>query len=51
VLDNRITAMTGHQQNPGTGWTLSGEETFMQEPARIFKAVGYDRVMESVPMI
>lgn len=46
VLDNRITAMTGHQQNPGTGQTLSGEETFMQEPARIFKAVGYDRVME-----
>lgn len=46
VLDNRITAMTGHQQNPGTGQTLSGEDTFMQEPARIFKAVGYDRVVE-----
>ena len=38
--------MTGHQQNPGTGQTLSGEETFMQEPELIFKAVGYDRVME-----
>ncbi len=24
ILDNRITAMTGHQQNPGTGKTLQG---------------------------
>lgn len=46
VLDNRITAMTGHQDNPGTGKTLSGETTFMQEPERIFRAVGYDRVLE-----
>lgn len=22
ILDNRITGMTGHQQNPGTGYTL-----------------------------
>ena len=27
ILDNRITAMTGHQQNPGTGYTIGGEET------------------------
>lgn len=25
ILDNRITAMTGHQENPGTGKTLMGE--------------------------
>lgn len=25
ILDNRITAMTGHQQNPGTGVTLQGQ--------------------------
>ena len=25
ILDNRITAMTGHQQNPGTGMTLQGK--------------------------
>ena len=25
ILDNRITGMTGHQQNPGSGYTLSGE--------------------------
>jgi indolepyruvate ferredoxin oxidoreductase alpha subunit len=27
ILDNRITGMTGHQDNPGTGYTLKGEET------------------------
>mgnify|MGYP005845139873 CR=1 FL=1 len=27
VLDNRITAMTGHQQNPGMGKTLMGDNT------------------------
>lgn len=27
ILDNRITAMTGHQENPGTGRTLMGEPT------------------------
>lgn len=25
ILDNRITGMTGHQDNPGTGYTLMGE--------------------------
>jgi indolepyruvate ferredoxin oxidoreductase alpha subunit len=25
ILDNSITAMTGHQQNPSTGYTLKGE--------------------------
>ncbi len=44
VLDNRSTAMTGHQENPGTGRTLGGETTFMQDPERIFLAVGFDRV-------
>jgi indolepyruvate ferredoxin oxidoreductase alpha subunit len=27
VVDNRITAMTGHQDHPGTGRTLMGEDT------------------------
>lgn len=27
VLDNRITAMTGHQPNPGMGKTMMGEDT------------------------
>ena len=28
VVDNRITAMTGHQEHPGTGKTLMAEESF-----------------------
>jgi indolepyruvate ferredoxin oxidoreductase alpha subunit len=27
VMDNRITAMTGHQPNPGMGKTAMGEDT------------------------
>ncbi len=27
ILDNRITAMTGHQENPGTGKDIQGQET------------------------
>ena len=27
ILDNRVTAMTGHQDNPATGKTLMGEDT------------------------
>lgn len=27
ILDNRITGMTGHQQNPGSGFKLQGEPT------------------------
>jgi len=40
LLDNRITAMTGHQQNPGTGYTLSGEEAPAIDIEKIVKAVG-----------
>ncbi len=44
ILDNRITAMTGHQQNPGTGCTLSGEETHELDLEVLCKAVGVKRV-------
>ena len=27
ILDNRITGMTGHQENPGSGFTLQGDDT------------------------
>ncbi|MDR1514910.1 MAG: indolepyruvate ferredoxin oxidoreductase subunit alpha [Synergistaceae bacterium] len=27
ILDNRTTAMTGHQENPGTGFTIKGDAT------------------------
>ncbi|HHY71315.1 MAG TPA: 4Fe-4S binding protein, partial [Thermoanaerobacterales bacterium] len=40
ILDNRITAMTGHQQNPGTGKTLSGEVSPVVDIEQIVRAVG-----------
>ena len=44
VLDNRITAMTGHQDNPGTGKTLAGDPAPVTEIADIAKACGYKKV-------
>ncbi len=40
VLDNSITAMTGHQQHPGTGSTLMGEEATKLDYGKIASAVG-----------
>ena len=45
VLDNRITGMTGHQENPGSGKTLAGEEAPVSEIAEIAKAMGYKKVV------
>jgi len=44
VLDNRITAMTGHQDHPGTGKTLMGEETIAASIEDIAVACGIKRV-------
>ncbi len=49
ILDNRITAMTGHQQNPVTGKTLMGEETEIIDLAKISEAVGVKRVLTVDP--
>lgn len=40
ILDNRITAMTGHQENPGTGRGLSGLEAPEISIYDIVRAVG-----------
>lgn len=44
VLDNRTTAMTGHQENPGTGKTLMGEKTTETLVEDVAKGVGVQRV-------
>lgn len=44
VLDNRITAMTGHQTNPGVGITGMGEETKAIAIEDIAKACKIDNV-------
>ena len=44
VLDNRTTAMTGHQDHPGTGRTLKGEQTTALSVEQMAKACGIRRV-------
>ncbi|MBP5285359.1 MAG: indolepyruvate ferredoxin oxidoreductase subunit alpha, partial [Kiritimatiellae bacterium] len=46
VLDNRITAMTGHQDNPGSGKTLAGDDAPVTEIDAIAKACGYSKVVK-----
>lgn len=40
ILDNSITAMTGHQENPGTGKTLMGQPAPVIDIEGLVKAVG-----------
>ena len=40
ILDNRITAMTGHQENPGTGKTIQGLEAPQVDLVALVKAIG-----------
>ncbi len=44
ILDNSITGMTGHQENPTTGRTIRGEATKQVDLIALCKAVGIDRV-------
>ncbi len=44
VVDNRTTAMTGHQDHPGTGKTLMGEPTVEVSIEGIGRACGIKRV-------
>jgi len=46
ILDNRVTAMTGGQQHPATGYTLMGEETKAVDFAQLCKALGVESVRE-----
>jgi indolepyruvate ferredoxin oxidoreductase, alpha subunit len=47
ILDNRTTAMTGHQENPGTGRTLQGMVTAPVQLEELTRAMGY-RTVETV---
>ncbi len=44
IMDNRITGMTGHQENPGTGRTLQQKETVQIELEPLVRALGIQRV-------
>ncbi len=45
VLDNRITGMTGHQENPGSGKTLCGDPAPVTDIAELAKSMGFKRVV------
>ena len=44
ILDNSITGMTGHQQNPTTGYNLKGDPASKIDLETLCKAVGINRV-------
>jgi len=44
ILDNRITAMTGHQGNPMMGQTLMGNETVEIDVEKLCEALGIEDV-------
>lgn len=45
ILDNSITGMTGHQDNPATGKTIKGEPTNKLDLEALMKAIGVDSVV------
>ncbi|HOV81363.1 MAG TPA: indolepyruvate ferredoxin oxidoreductase subunit alpha [Methanothrix sp.] len=49
VLDNRTTAMTGHQDHPGTGRTLQGEAVHAARIEDFGRACGLQRIFSIDP--
>ncbi len=44
IVDNSITGMTGHQQNPTTGYNIKGDPAGKIDLEALCKAMGFDRV-------
>ncbi|MCI5641479.1 MAG: indolepyruvate ferredoxin oxidoreductase subunit alpha [Lachnospiraceae bacterium] len=44
ILDNSITGMTGHQQNPTTGYNIKGDPAGKINLEALCKAMGFERV-------
>ncbi len=44
ILDNRITAMTGQQEHPGTGFTIKGDPAVTVDYEQLARAVGVKHV-------
>lgn len=49
ILDNSITGMTGHQDNPTTGYTIRGEETKQVNLITLCKGIGVESVVVADP--
>ncbi len=50
ILDNRITGMTGHQENPGSGYTLMGEKSHIVDIPKLVEACGVKNVKVVNPL-
>lgn len=44
VLDNSITGMTGHQNNPANGLTIKGDPTAAVDLEALARAIGFNRI-------
>jgi len=44
ILDNRITAMTGRQENPTSGYMLNDQETYRVDMEQLVRSVGVQHV-------
>ncbi|MBR7099662.1 MAG: indolepyruvate ferredoxin oxidoreductase subunit alpha [Clostridia bacterium] len=44
ILDNSITGMTGHQQNPTTGYNIKGDPAGKIDLKALCRAMGFERV-------
>ena len=44
ILDNSITGMTGHQQNPTTGYNIKGDPAGKIDLEQLCRAMGFNRV-------
>lgn len=49
ILDNRITGMTGHQENPGSGYTLQGKPTQEVSIEAVVRSFGIKNVITVDP--
>lgn len=49
ILDNSITGMTGHQDNPTTGLTIRGEATKQVDLVKLAEAVGIEHIVVADP--
>ena len=49
ILDNRITGMTGHQENPGSGKRANSEPAVAMDIPSIVRALGMKNVVEIDP--
>ncbi len=49
ILDNRITGMTGQQDNPGSGYKLQGQDTVIGDIEGICRAIGIKHIRRVNP--